>query len=219
MKKIVLKKFVLCVLLSCVLPGILFATISGPFTTTTPIILTSTDWISSLSFPQFDSTLGTLNSVTIDLSGSLSTVLTVTNNSPNGSSSGAAMTMLQMTVQDSGSNLNAPTIDMSSPLYSYSLGAGGSVTSGTLTMNGISSDTYTLAAVIAEFTGPGTILLDASTFTQTGLFNTGGNTFASQLTSAALTGTVTYDYRVVPEPATMSLMSIGGLALLRKRRK
>jgi PEP-CTERM motif-containing protein len=218
MKKIVLKKFVLCILLLCVLPGISFATTSGPFTTTTPITLTATDWTNSLSFPQFDSGLGILNSVTIDLSGSLSTVLTVTNNSPNGSSSGAAMTMLQMTVQDSGSNLNAPTIDMSSPLYSYSLGAGGSVTSGTLTMNGISSDTYTLAAVIAEFTGPGTILLDASTFTQTGLFNTGGNTFASQLTDASLTGTVTYDY-TVPEPATMSLMSIGGLALLRKRRK
>lgn len=37
--------------------------VSGPFTTTTPIPLTLTDWTGSLSFPQFDSSLGTLTGV------------------------------------------------------------------------------------------------------------------------------------------------------------
>jgi hypothetical protein len=211
-----MKKIVLCVFFLCVLPGISLAAMSGPFTTTTPITLTATDWTDSLSFPQFNSGLGILNSVTIDLSGSMNTVLTVTNNSAE-ASTGTAKTELQMTVQDSGGNLIVPQIDLFSAPYSYSLGAGGSVTSGILTKNGTSSDTYTLAAVLAEFTGPGSIVLDASTLTETWLTNTGGNTFASQSTSAELTGTVTYNY-TVPEPMTISLMSIGGLALLRKRR-
>ena len=60
------------------------ATIS--FNTTTPIGSILTDWLGTLSFPQFNSALGTLDIVQIDLSGSLSTVLTITNSSPTGSS-------------------------------------------------------------------------------------------------------------------------------------
>lgn len=211
------KKVVLSVLFLCVLSGISLADISGPFTTTTPISLTLTDWSSSLAFPKFNPALGSLTAVQIDLSGSMRTVLTVTNNGLS-SSSGTAKTELQMTVQDSGSNLIDPTIDMFSSNFNYTnLGAGQSVTSGILTKNGSSSDIYTLAAVLAEFTGPGTITLPAFTFTQTWLTNTGGNTSASQVTNASLTGSVTYSYDV-PEPATVALLSLGGL-LFKKSKK
>jgi hypothetical protein len=202
----------------CVLPGISLAYLqSGPFTTSTPVPLTLTDWSSSLSFPQFSPSLGILKIVQIDLNGSLSTAITVTNSSPEGSS-GTAKTELQMTVQDSGNNLIAPEIDMMSPNYSYSLGPGGSSTSGTLTKSGSSSDQYTASVVLAEFTGGGSIVLPAGTFTQTWLTNTGGNTFASQVTNASLTGTVTYFYEL-PEPTTICLLGLGGLALLRKGRR
>ncbi len=78
------KKFVLCVFLLCVLPSISFAAlVSGPFTTTTPIASTLTDWTSSLEFPQFNSALGTLTMVQIDLAGSMTTVLTVTDDIAN----------------------------------------------------------------------------------------------------------------------------------------
>jgi hypothetical protein len=187
--------------------------ISGPFTTTTPIADTLTDWAGSLSFPQFNSALGTLTEVDLAFSGDMSTVLTI-HNTGDSASSGNAKTEVQMTIQDAGNNLSVPELDFLSPAYAYSLGAGDSISSGTLVKSSSSSNSYTLAAVLSEFTGPGTIVLPASTFTQTDLSNTGGNTSAAQVTDAGLTGTVTYHYNAVPEPSTLALLLIGAVGLL-----
>lgn len=204
------------VLFVTVLSGLSIATISGPFTTTPPIPSTKTDWTGTLSFPKFDSSLGMLTTVQLDLSGSMSTVITATNHSP-GLSSVEVYTHLQVTVQDSGLNLSSPEIDLVIPTFYYTLAGGQSLTSGTLTQNGSSSDLYTDFMILSEFTGPGTIVLDADTYTETSLIYTGGNIEVGQLTYAELTGTVTYTYEA-PEPTTVGLLSLGGLVILGKKK-
>ena len=207
------------IVLGCVVCSSLFMSvvradsISGPFTTSTPIPSTLTDWSNTLSFPKFNSALGTLDKVQLDLSGGFTTTLTITNESDS-ASNGTAKTEVQLSVQDAGLNLSTPQLDLLSSPFSYSLGAGGSVSSGLLTQTGTSSDQYTLSAILAEFNGPGTISLAASTFTQTDLSNTGGNTAASQVTNASLTGSVTYYYAAVPEPSTFALLGAGAIGLL-----
>jgi hypothetical protein len=207
--------FLAAILLAAVATSTKAATIS--YTTSTPIPSTLTDWSGSLAFQQFDPSLGVLNSVTLQLSGSLSTIVSVLNNSPSGSS-GTAKTEVQMTVQDPGLNFtpNVPQLDLISPAFGYSLSPGGSATSTLLTKSGAynSAPDYTLPAVLTEFTGLGTITLSASTFTQTLLANTGGNTAATQLTDAALTGSVTYNYTAVPEPSTFALLGAGIIGLI-----
>jgi hypothetical protein len=192
------------------------AAVLGPEAAVAPIGATLTDWASSIQFPQFNPSLGTLLSVEINVSSNLSTTLTVSNTSPDSSSSGTATTELQMTVQDAGNNL-APFFTVYSPSFPYSLGPGGSISSGLLTASNGSDNTYTSAPVLAEFTGLGDASLNASTFTQTLLANTGGNTNSSQVTDASLNGTVTYVYSV-PEPASLGLI-LAGLPLLAARRR
>jgi hypothetical protein len=194
------------------------ATVS--YLTGTPVPSTLTDWSASLSFPQFNSSLGTLTSVELQLSSSLTTTLTITNASSD-PSSGSADTELQVTIQDAGNHLNAPEIDLITSDYGYSLGAAEQITSGLITKSGSSDVTYTAATILSEFTGGGGILLPASTFTQTLLANTGGNTAAEQVTDASATGTVIYTYTPNPEPASAGLLAAGllGLVGLCRRRR
>jgi hypothetical protein len=147
----------------------------------------------------------------LDLSTTIHTNITVTNNGAS-PSSGTANTEVQMSVDDGSNNLAPPPqLDVFVPTggYAYTLNPGDSVSSGTLTKNSSSSDLYSAGAVLAEFTGLGSITLGASTFTQTVLANTGGNTFATQMTNASLGGSVTYFYTPVPEPGTMVLLGLG----------
>jgi hypothetical protein len=159
---------------------------SGPFTTSTPISFTTTDWSNSLVFPKYTPDGDdVLISIDLFLQATLRTTLTV-QNTGDSASSGTARTELYITVQDPMNLLQpvntfpppfyVPQIYIISNPYSYSLLPGASTSSGLLTKNGSATETYTLASILSQFTGTGNITLSANTFTETLLANTGGNT-------------------------------------------
>ncbi len=204
------------------------------FTTSTPIPSTLTDWTSALTFQQFNPSLGTLTSVTLDLSSTMSTILTVTNVGSTLPSNGTAKTEVLIAVVDPSGIIGTlptytpypiapsnPQLNYLSTGFSYSnLAAGGTVTSGTLTgSSGNVSNSYTTPGLLAEFTGAGSISLPAGTLTYTTLSNSGGNTESSQVTYTGLTGTVIYTYTPVPLPSALLLLGPGLLGLVGIRRK
>jgi len=206
--------------------GSLAAT-TGPFTTSTPIPLSQTDLSGQLLFPQFDPTLGTLTQVELDLFTTFNTTLSVQNKSSS-SSVGGATTQVQVTVQDMNHNFTGPEMDLLSPDFTYHLGAGQSLQSGVLSSSASASQDYTLASILSEFTGAGSIGLNAGTSTLAFRANSGGGTIASQFTEASLTGDVVYTYTpysntVIPEPATLGFsfglpaLALGALPLLRRK--
>lgn len=206
-----------------------FATTIGPFLTTTPIPLTTTDWsetpdATSLTFQQFNSSLGTLTKVIFSLSGFMDTEITVTNNGgiP---STGDAHTRLRIyvgypTVEVPTLNLGAPQIDISSDDFFFTnLAPGNSVTENFEDIYFLASKQYTAANILAAFTGAGTITLDADTLTQTVVSYSGGNTIAAQITQASLyNACVSYVYNPVPEPATIVLLTVGAFASIKRKR-
>jgi len=201
-----------------------FAATSGPFVTSTPIPFTLTDWTGTLAFQKFNSALGTLTGVDIAITGNMQTVLTVTNTSPSGST-GTAKTELQMSLVDPGGYMSGdnPLLDFFSPNYSFNLGPNQSVTSGTLTKSASATWSSTAGNVLSEFTGPGNIVLNGSTYTQTWVAYNGGNAAATQVTQGSLTGNITYYYNPVqtPEPSGLVLLgsALAGLVTLVKRRR
>ncbi len=204
------------------------AATTGPLSTSTPIPLGQTDLSGELVFPEFDSSLGTLTQVELELFTTFTTTLTVKNNSTS-SSVGGAKTQLQVTVEDLNNNFTVPEMDLLSPGFTYRLGAGQTLQSGPLANSASYSQAYTLASILSEFTGSGTIGLSASTATLAFRANSGGNTVASQATEASLTGDVVYTYTpyantVVPEPTTLGLayglpaLALGALPFLRRKK-
>jgi hypothetical protein len=242
MKINVLRSLLTIAVALVLLSGLASAGTIGPYTTTTPIVARTTDFgntgtdnppipsgTASLSFAKFDTTLGTLNSVTITLNDSFSTVLTVTNTSATTNASGYIRTEVQIAIGSGLGDWMNNSTDTTLPKFNYTLLPLASTTSGTLTGTDSSTGVYTSgadAAIIALFeaAGGGTYNLPVGTFTDTLQSNTGGNTNSGQVTSASITGTVTYDYTPppsgAPEPATMALLgsALVGLAVLGRKR-
>jgi hypothetical protein len=190
----------------------------GPLTTTAPITSVQTDWNLSLPFPQFDPSLGTLDSVEIAYSASFSSTYTITNIDPQNSSDGGVSTTVAMSLQDAGDNLESMPLILTGGGGGFFLMAGQSTTEG-VSQSGSSDNTYSDPAILSEFTGTGSISLDASTGTSPNLSSNGGTTTYTQVTDASMTGTVTYGFTpAVPEPASMGLI-VGAMGLLAGRRR
>jgi hypothetical protein len=208
---------------------------NGPLTIT-PIPSTSTDFTQTFSVPQFDPSLGFLQSAVISFTSGISSNITVTNNAAS-ASNGHVSTHVTVGLTDPGGVLPDPAFNgsgnvnaggfavvVASANFNYALAAGG--TAGPATRTGTNTTQMTFSSssnpgVLAELTGTGNTDFTAKTYSQTIVTNTGGNTTAAQSTTANVSGTVTYTYTSAPEPGSLALAGIGllgGIAGIRRRK-
>ena len=189
---------------------------------------TLTEWSTTLNLPQFNSTLGTLDSIDISLYSSMSSLIHITNSSAGGASGNFA-SELQIFATDPGTyDLfgvgSNPVIDNTSPAkFKYTLASfvGSGTNSPTLyASGGADSGAIVDSSTLTLFTGTGTVGLPVSTLTlEFGTIN--GNQAINNVTSADLQSIVTYDYTApVPEPSTFAMIGTGlaGLGMVFRRR-
>lgn len=193
---------------------------------------TPTEINQSGSLGLFDSSLGTLNSVTISLDGSSTALIDLTNKvSSTGPQRVRATSTVDLFFNSSISGLDSiltailfPQLVNSTPLVtlnpgeSQSFGPLNAADTYTLTTADLSGITNSFAAV-----GGGTFNISCSSLSGFNLTGGGGQIDSSQTTTAGCGATVTYDYTVpttpVPEPTSMALVGLGALGLAAARRR
>lgn len=192
----------------------------GPYS----ISLSSTNWTDALSVPLFDPALGTLTSIEFNLSGHVegSALFESLDASP------ATVTMdLQAEIELQRPDFStittvipvANTVD-NVAAYDNVLDFGGTSGRTYADLTGDDSINFTSPPPLSDlalFTGIGTISLPI-TATGASAASGAGNLITQFSTSASAEASVTYIYEVIPEPASLSLLAIGGIAMLRRRR-
>jgi hypothetical protein len=192
-----------------------------------PTIVGSAAGWAGASLSKFDTSLGTLTKVTLTLdSDTYAGVINWDNEATSASSVtlgiGAEVTINALStlaatavpLQTGSSSVDADNDGVPDYTGSDSFGVTGGLGSDS------DSTSSTNAAVLALFTGAGTFDAWLSTSVSTLVSTTGG--WGPSTTVAGQTDgiiTVTYEYTPIPEPATIALLGLGGMFLIRNKRK
>ncbi|MBI9018990.1 MAG: PEP-CTERM sorting domain-containing protein [Phycisphaerae bacterium] len=224
-----MKKVVLCLLIILVATVTANAAVTAPATDT--ITATATNWNGTLTLPQFDpdahkatpTDTVTLNFVTLTLDSGVSGVIKF-ESLDSAPASVTGNLVANVTITGAGTTLaTAPTATKTETVAAYDgntdfAGASGRTYTDLSGSDSASTD-LTTDAEKAPFIGLGTIdfavtAVGASNGAGPGNLMLGFNTLANA------SATVTYNYTSipVPEPMTMSLLALGGLAIVRRRK-
>jgi hypothetical protein len=189
------------------------------------ISLSTTDWTSSVAAPLFDPSLGTLTSVSLALTGALNGTIFVENmdHSPSTVSEtlSATLTLKRPDLSTLVAAFPSYTATDSFTAYDGVLDFGGTsgVTHGPIMAS--ASDTFVTpppGSDLPLFTGVGNIVLPVTAHGTSHVAGS-GNLAAGFQTAAGAFVEVTYTYDVLPEPGTLTLLSVGLMAAGWRRRK
>lgn len=190
---------------------------------TDTVALQPTNFMSSVTLPKFDPNLGTLDKVTVKLTGHVEGMAQFESLDAD-----AAMVTMELAAEVKLQRPDMSTLVVTLPLIMTL----DNVTAfdGVIDFGGTSGKSYPLLTAddtnmfstmsmmdLALFTGPGNIMLPVmATGASTG--SGAGNLLLQFSTNASANVMVTYDY-TVPEPATAGLLSLGAFAFSRRRRR
>jgi len=182
------------------------------------IVSQDTDWADFLNFQKFNSSLGTLTSVKIDLYSDVSGSVLLTNY--NGDAVDVPVSLSVNVALDRPDTSNLVMI--SAPLFSTTKTVAGN-DSATVSNSYVASNSavFTNVSDLALFTGPGTISTLISAHATSSVDGDGVD--AQFTTQAGGHGSVTYTYTAapVPEPETygMLLLGLGMMGVIAKRKQ
>lgn len=190
-----------------------------------PAVLATTEINQTLTLGLFDTTLGTLNSVSLSFDAAIATVIEIWHTSTSAQSM-SGRTIVDLDFTSSIGALNT-WINLGNPLIILQKGTGNQLldpnvhyTSPTLTESGIATYTNADGLLNSWFTQAGGGSFTIGCISQSGLLLTGGggNVNGTQSTEAGCSAHITYDYTAggakVPEPASLSLLAVGILSLI-----
>lgn len=185
--------------------------------------MTATDWASQLSFAKFDTSLGTLNSVSILMGSTVIGSGSITNTG-SGEATGTATLSSEVELFNS----NAISLGIVQPIFqdrfriidSTTLAAGATKTYNAVSVSDSKTFSFIDVTTLAYFSGTGTGSLTATGLGLSG-WSGSSNINTSFSTQASASYTITYDYSTaaVPEPLTiLGAATAAGFGAAFKRR-